>query len=46
MLNYISLISILKSKGPKKDHCGTTERTSKGNKKLCKVYTKDCRPVR
>jgi len=32
MLNYIarSLINILKSKGPKTDHCGHTEKTSKG----------------
>jgi len=45
VLNYISLISIFK-KGPKKDHSGTTERTSKGIARVSKVCTEDCRLVR
>ena len=44
MFNYItkSLLSILKSKCPKTDSCGTAERTSKGKGKLSKMLTVVC----
>jgi hypothetical protein len=39
-------MNILKSKGPRKDPSGTPERTSKGNEKVSKMRTEDCRLVR
>lgn len=37
-----SLINILKRKGVKTHPCGTPERTSKGDEKLCKWCAEDC----
>jgi hypothetical protein len=38
-----SLINTLKRKGLKTHPCGTPERTSKGDEKVCKMRREDCR---
>jgi len=41
-----SVINKLKSRGRTTDPCGTPQRNSKGNEKVSKMCTKDCRLIK